>query len=48
VNDEGAPYDSSVDSMSRPTLFILHDNNNVYPRFLITYKVLEVQLLENM
>jgi len=35
----GALYDSCVDSISHPKIFVIFDNNQCYPEYLIEYEV---------
>ena len=36
-NDELALYDSCVDAMIRPNIYVIFDSNKVYPQYVIQY-----------
>jgi len=36
-NPNSPLYDSCVDSVTKPTIFVIFDNNQVYPEYIIKY-----------
>jgi len=44
----GALYDSCVNSTSNPTIFVIFDNDQCYPEFLIEYEVFEKVLIDDV